>query len=316
LGISIDPAAGVRIGSLSINFYGVLIALGLMLAVIYAWKRTKEFGIKEDDLTDGVLWIAPFAIICARLYYCAFRWDEGGYAENPITVLYIWKGGLAIYGAVIGAAIGTVIHCKIKKMSLPAVLDLVALGFLIGQAIGRWGNFFNREAYGAVTDSVLRMGLMLTPDREAISTMTYYHPTFFYEFAWCMLGFLVLYVILKKFRKFSGQLFLCYGIWYGLGRTAIEGLRTDSLYIGNTDIRVSQALSMAIVVVCLAVMIIKLLKLRKNPQPIEGVDFFPKDAAKYIKEIKAEKEEKENSKKKKILKREVITEDEGDEENG
>jgi prolipoprotein diacylglyceryltransferase len=142
------------------------------------------------------------------------------------------------------------------------------------------------------------------------------HPTFFYEFAWCMLGFLVLYIILKKFRKFSGQLFLCYGIWYGLGRTAIEGLRTDSLYIGNTDIRVSQALSMAIVVVCLAVMIIKLLKLRKNPQPIEGVDFFPKDAAKYIKEIKAEKEEKENSKKKKILKREVITEDEGDEENG
>ena len=200
LGISIDPAAGIRIGSLSINFYGVLIALGLMLAVIYAWKRTKEFGIKEDDLTDGVLWIAPFAIICARLYYCAFRWEEGGYAENPITVLYIWKGGLAIYGAVIGAAIGTVIHCKIKKMSLPAVLDLVALGFLIGQAIGRWGNFFNREAYGAVTDSVLRMGLMLTPDREAISTMMYYHPTFFYEFVWNLVGFLGLH-ILSKSRK-------------------------------------------------------------------------------------------------------------------
>ena len=261
LGISIDPAAGIRIGSLSINFYGALIALGLMLAVIYAWKRTKEFGIKEDDLTDGVLWIAPFAIICARLYYCAFRWEEGGYAENPITVLYIWKGGLAIYGAVIGAGIGTIVHCKIKKMSLPAVLDLVALGFLIGQAIGRWGNFFNREAYGAVTDSVLRMGLMLTPDREAISTMMYYHPTFFYEFVWNLVGFLGLH-ILSKSRKYDGQIALGYLAWYGFGRALIEGMRTDSLYWGT--FRVSQVLAAASCIIAVVVMII--IALRK-PDP-------------------------------------------------
>ena len=254
LGISIDPAAGIRIGSLSINFYGALIALGLMLAVIYAWKRTKEFGIKEDDLTDGVLWIAPFAIICARLYYCAFRWEEGGYAENPITVLYIWKGGLAIYGAVIGAGIGTIVHCKIKKMSLPAVLDLVALGFLIGQAIGRWGNFFNREAYGAVTDSVLRMGLMLTPDREAISTMMYYHPTFFYEFVWNLVGFLGLH-ILSKSRKYDGQIALGYLAWYGFGRALIEGMRTDSLYWGT--FRVSQVLAAVTCAVAVVILVVQ-----------------------------------------------------------
>ena len=131
-----------------------------MAAVIYACKRSKQFGLTEDHILDGVLWVTPFAILCARAYYCIFSWEQ--YADDPISVLYIWHGGLAIYGGVLGAILGVIVFCKIKKLKLPAVLDLVALGFLIGQTAGRWGNFFNREAFGAATDSFFRMAF-LTP---------------------------------------------------------------------------------------------------------------------------------------------------------
>ena len=147
LGIELNPPSYFELGPLTIHFYGVIIAVGLMLAVIYGMRRSKQFGLKEDDILDGVLWIVPVAIICARLYYCIFEWDS--YKDNPISILYIWEGGLAIYGGVIGAALGVVLHCKIKKISLGAVLDVVSLVFLIGQSLGRWGNFFNREAFGA-----------------------------------------------------------------------------------------------------------------------------------------------------------------------
>ena len=264
LGISIDPAAGFTIGALRVNFYGILIALGLMLAVVYAWKRTKQFGINEDDLTDGILWVVPFAIICARLYYCVFRWEEDGYAENPLSILYIWEGGLAIYGGVIGAAMGTVVHCLIKKIKIPALLDLVALGFLIGQSIGRWGNFFNREAFGAKTDFFLRMGLELTANRQASSEIHYYHPTFFYESVWNAIGFVLLHFLSKR-RKYDGQIALGYVAWYGLGRAFVEGLRTDSLYWG--PFRVSQmlaALSCFAAVVVLMVMLFR----EHNPEKL------------------------------------------------
>ena len=179
LGIQWDPPKALTIGPLSIHFYGMLIALGLAMAVVYAWKRAKSFGIKEDDLTDGVLWIVPFSVICARAYYCIFEWEQQ-YADDPISVLYIWKGGLAIYGGIIGAAVGIAIFCKFKKIKLTALLDLVALGFLIGQAIGRWGNFFNREAFGSTSDWFLKMGLynIFTGETE------YHHPTFLYESLW------------------------------------------------------------------------------------------------------------------------------------
>ncbi len=261
LGLEINPAAGFTVGKLNINFYGICIALGLLLAVMYAWKRTKEFGIKEDDLTDGILWVVPFSIVCARLYYCAFRWQEDGYAENPLSILYIWQGGLAIYGGVIGAAIGTVIHCLIKKIKIPALLDMVALGFLIGQALGRWGNFFNREAYGAETDFFLRMGLMLDGDRNAVSQMRCYHPTFLYESVWNTVGFVLLHMLSKR-RKYDGQVALGYVAWYGLGRAFIEGLRTDSLYLG--PLRVSQLLA---AVTCLAAVIVLMIQLMKEHSP-------------------------------------------------
>ena len=207
LGLTLNPPAGFSIGSFEIRFYGLVIALGLILAVVYALKRRQEFGISEDDLLDGVLWIAPFAIVCARLYYCAFEWDR--YASNPISILYIWEGGIAIYGAVIGAALGVFIHCKfIKKISVFAVLDLVSLGFMIGQMLGRWGNFFNREAHGGVSDSFLRMGLI----NPYTGTGEYYHPTFIYESLWNLGGFILIHFLSKK-RKYDGQVALMYVAW-------------------------------------------------------------------------------------------------------
>ena len=248
LGLAMDPPSTFSIGPLTVHYYGLIIACGLILAVLYACRRSREFGISEDDLTDGVLWVTPFAIVCARLYYCIFSWQSGGYADNPISILYIWKGGLAIYGGVIGAAVGIIVFCKIKKIKIPMLLDLVSLGFLIGQSIGRWGNFFNREAFGAETGSFLRMGLMNGYTGE----VTYYHPTFLYESIWNAIGFVLLHK-LSKHRKYDGQIALGYVVWYGLGRAFIEGLRMDSLYWG--PIRVSQLLAALSCFTALAVLI-------------------------------------------------------------
>ena len=236
LGIDIDPVREFSLGPLSIHMYGLVIVFGLVLAVIYCMRRANQFGLTEDHILDGVLWVTPFAFLCARAYYCAFRWDL--YAANPISVLYIWNGGIAIYGGVLGAVLGMLVFCKIKKISLGATLDLVLMGFLIGQAIGRWGNFFNREAFGAETDAWLRMGLY----SPLTGSVTYHHPTFLYESLWNALGFVVLHFLSKK-RTFDGQIALGYALWYGLGRTFIEGLRTDSLYIPGTALRVSQVLA-------------------------------------------------------------------------
>ncbi len=234
LGLELDPGKYISIGPVTIYYYGIIIACGLLLAVIYACRRSKEFGIKEDDLIDGVLCVTPFAVICARAYYCIFRWDY--YSRNLSELIAIRDGGLAIYGGVIGAVVGVAVLCKVKKIKITALLDLVALGFLIGQCIGRWGNFFNREAFGAETESFLRMGLY-----NSITGITkYYHPTFLYESLWNLVGFLGLHFLSKK-RRYDGQIALGYLAWYGLGRTVIEGLRTDSLYWGN--FRVSQMLA-------------------------------------------------------------------------
>ena len=235
LGLEFNPGRILQIGPLNIYFYGLLIALGMSLAAVYGLRRCKQFGLKQDDVIDGALAIIPFAVLCARLYYCVFQWDM--YKDNPISILYIWEGGLAIYGGVLGAALGIIVFAKVKKVSLPAVLDIVALGFLIGQSIGRWGNFFNREAFGSETDSFLRMGLFNTYTK----TWEFHHPTFLYESLWNAVGFVALHFLSKK-RQYDGQIALGYAAWYGLGRAMIEGLRTDSLYWGS--FRVSQMLAL------------------------------------------------------------------------
>ena len=234
LGIEVNPPRVLELGPLTLHYYGAIIALGLVLAVMYSCKRGHEFGLEEDDILDGVLWITPFAILCARIYYCAFSWHE--YAANPISVLYIWNGGIAIYGSVIGAIIGMAVFAKIKKVKMMAVVDLILIAFLIGQFIGRWGNFVNREAFGAATDSFFRMGLFNT----RTNAWEYNHPTFLYESVWNMVGFVLLHFLSKK-RKYDGQMALSYAAWYGLGRCFIEGLRVDSLWWG--PFRVSQLLA-------------------------------------------------------------------------
>ena len=245
LGLELNPSSTFQIGSLTVHYYGLIIAVGLILAILYGCHRSREFGIKEDDIVDGVLGIVPLAILCARLYYCVFKWKS--YAANPISVLYIWEGGLAIYGGVLGALLGVIVFCRIKKIRLGALLDLVALGFLIGQFVGRWGNFFNREAFGAETQSFLRMGLY-----NAFSAKTtYHHPTFLYESLWNLTGFVALHLLSKK-RQYDGQIALGYAAWYGLGRALIEGLRVDSLYWG--PFRVSQVLAALTCFVAVAVL--------------------------------------------------------------
>ena len=246
LGLEVNPPRGFEIGPLDIRLYGLIIVCGLMLAVWYACRRSREFGLKSDDLLDGVLWVTPFALLCARLYYCAFEWER--YAADPISVLYVWKGGLAIYGGVIGAIVGAAVFTKVKKIKLTAVLDLLMIGFLIGQSIGRWGNFCNREAFGAATDSFFRMGLF----NERTGAWEYYHPTFLYESLWNAAGFVLLH-FLSKHRKYDGQIALYYAAWYGLGRAFIEGLRVDSLWWG--PFRVSQVLAAVTCVVAVAVLI-------------------------------------------------------------
>ena len=245
-GLEVNPPRTLELGPLTIHYYGLIIAVGLVLAVMYCCRRGKEFGLKEDDILDGVLWITPFAIVCARIYYCVFSWEE--YAADPISVLYIWNGGIAIYGGVLGAILGMAVISRVKKVKLTAVLDLILLGFLIGQSIGRWGNFMNREAFGAATDSFFKMGLFNT----RTNAVEYYHPTFLYESLWNLCGFLLLHFLSKK-RTFDGQIALGYAAWYGLGRCIIEGLRVDSLWWG--PFRVSQVLAAVTCVTAVSILI-------------------------------------------------------------
>ena len=257
LGLELNPPRSFSMGPVTIHFYGLIIATGLMLAAYYCMKRSKEFGLTEDHVLDGVLWVTPFAFLCARAYYCFFSWEM--YASDPIKVLYIWEGGIAIYGGVIGAVAGMFLFSKWKKLDFFAVLDLVLIGFLIGQSVGRWGNFFNREAFGAETDAFLRMGLF----NERTGSWEYHHPTFLYESVWNAVGFVLLHFLSRR-RQYDGQVALGYAAWYGLGRSFIEGLRTDSLYIPGTSIRVSQLLAAVTCAVAVLVLAYKAMK-PQNP---------------------------------------------------
>ena len=295
----------------SIKWYGVIIAFGVILAALLGGRIAYTWKMDLSKMVDVLIYGMFGGIICARAYYVIFEWDY--YSMHPAEIFQIWRGGLAIYGGVIGGLIAAFITCKLEKLNFLNLLDCAGMALLVGQGIGRWGNYANQEAFGVFTNG--NYGMMsdkvisyieLHPELyglENVSDIASYieehnlfvHPTFFYEFAWCMLGVLVLYIITRKFRKFSGQTFLCYGIWYGIERAVVEGLRTDSLYVGNTGLRVSQVLSIIIVVVCLAILAIKLVKLRKNPVLIEGVDYFPADEKQVKKDKKNEKTEEDNN---------------------
>ena len=247
---SIDPPYSFNLFGLEIYFYGVIIALGFILAALYCAKRAKEFGLSSDELYELVIWLIPTCIIGARLYYVLFKLDY--FITNPDKIFALRDGGLAIYGGIIAGIIVGIIWCRAKKIRVFAVADLTAFGLLIGQSVGRWGNFINREAFGAQTEIFCRMGLTV-PGFETL----YVHPTFLYESLWNFFGLIVLHIWSKKGkRKYDGQIFWLYILWYGLGRAWIEGLRSDSLYIGSTDIRVSQLLAIVSAVVSLVILII------------------------------------------------------------
>jgi len=221
-----------------IHIYGALIALAIGLGVYLCTRREKRMGLKKDISIDLALWVIPAALVGARLYYVAFRWDM--YKDDLLSILYIWQGGLAIYGGVIGGLIAGLIFAQTKKVSFPVLADLVAPSLILGQAVGRWGNYFNGEAYGYAVDSPAWQFFPAAVQVDGVWHMA----TFFYESIWDFLGFLLLWRLKEKVTA-RGNLFLLYLCWYGLGRAVIEGLRTDSLMWG--PIRVSQVLSAGLV---------------------------------------------------------------------
>lgn len=241
-----------HIGGKAIYWYGIIIALGVLLALWFCMHQKEKYGITEDNLMDAVLWGIPLSIVGARLYYVIFYLDrfrrEDGSLDWGKTVA-IWDGGLAIYGAVIAAFLVGLFLSRKKGFKLGAMTDLVVMGFLIGQAAGRWGNFMNREAFGGATTLPWRMQLTTTA-----GTLVEVHPTFLYESLWNVVGLLLIVFIVAKGRRFDGENTWFYFLWYGIGRFWVEGLRTDSLYlfnwtIGGEPIRVSQALSLVMVLV-------------------------------------------------------------------
>ena len=255
-----------HIGGKAIYWYGILIALGVVLALWFCMTQKEKYGISEDDLLDAVLWGVPLSVVGARVYYVIFYLDIFKKADGSFdwgSAVAIWDGGLAIYGAVIAAFLVGLVLSRRKGFKLGAMTDLIVMGFLIGQAVGRWGNFMNREAFGAETTLPWRMELV-TKTGELVDV----HPTFLYESLWNVAGLLLIALVVSRVRRFDGQNTWCYFLWYGLGRFWIEGLRTDSLYlfdwtIGGAPIRVSQALSLVMVLVS-AVMLVYHLKLRPH----------------------------------------------------
>lgn len=236
-----------------IYYYALIICLGFLLAWLYISREEKRYT-KSDDLTNMILWGLPVGVISARLYYVIFSFSD--YKDNLWDVFKIYNGGLAIYGGVIGALLTVIIYTRVKKLSTLHYLDLGAMGFLIGQAVGRWGNFVNGEAHGGICSEDYILGMHINGAGP-------YHPTFLYESALNILGFLII-LFLSRRIKYEGFRANAYIIWYGTVRFFIEGLRTDSLYIPGTVIRASQALSLALALLGICLMAVKFYKKSKK----------------------------------------------------
>ena len=251
---------------ISVRWYGILITLGIILAMVYCSARAKHEKIIFDDLLDMAIFTVISAIVGARLYYVLFSLDK---YDSFMDVIAIWNGGLAIYGGIIGGAIALFFVCRHKKLDPRKALDMVSPAVMIGQFIGRWGNFFNGEAYGSAvsSDSLLyfmRMGLSFGNGAEI---KNYYHPTFLYESLWNLVGFIIINALYKK-KKFDGQICLMYLAWYGFGRMFIEGLREDSLYLGV--FRISQVIGF-ICFVAATVLLIVFLERAHRKELAEGI---------------------------------------------
>lgn len=247
---------------IEVRWYGVIITLGIILAFAYAYARSKREKIILDDLLDVTIFTVIFGVIGARAYYVLTTLGEGLY-NSFYDVIAIWEGGLAIYGGIIAGFFTVLVVCKIKKIDPLKVYDMAAPAVMIGQILGRWGNFFNGEAYGYVVEEgsplyFLRMGLV--PNINSSTQMYYFHPTFLYESLWNLLGFIIINICYQK-KKFNGQILYMYFAWYGFGRMFIEGLRTDSLYVG--PFRISQVVGFCCFVGGTVILAYNFFKLRK-----------------------------------------------------
>lgn len=273
------------IGNFNVYWYGILIAAGLLLAMAFAFRYAPDFGINADRLVDVVAIGTVMAIICARIAYVAMAPFE---YESVWEMLDIREGGIAIYGGIIGAFVFGGLAAIWRKLPLRPLFDVVGMGFFIGQGIGRWGNFMNQEAFGCNTTLpwgmysegtyryLTNMQQTLADQGVTVDPSLPVHPTFLYESLWCLFGFLVLFLYMKH-RRFHGQLFLMYLFWYGLGRYWIEGLRTDSLLIGNTNLRFSQVVALITVAASLVLLIYGLRKSRGHtPMVTLAVDDLKK----------------------------------------
>lgn len=249
-----------------VYWYGIILACAMLAGLFLCMKQAKRFGLTEDNVLDLVLWAVPSCILGSRIYYVIFYLDLYRNADGSLDwgrIIAIWDGGLAIYGTVIAGVIVVLIFTKVKKLRFAAMTDLAAMGLLLGQIIGRWANFINREAFGGLTELPWRMRLWVSA-----SQYIEVHPTFLYESLWNLVGLLLMLFVVSKGRRFDGENTWFYFLWYGLGRAWIEGLRTDSLYLFDwtfmgQPIRVSQALSMVMVVVA-AVMLFYNIKIKKR----------------------------------------------------
>ena len=247
------PSKALNIGN-GIYWYGIIIAAGMLLGLYFCMKQAPKYGLSEDNIIDTVLWVIPFSIIGARIYYVLFYLDLFRNSDGSInwsSTYRIWDGGLAIYGGVIAGFLTAYLFSRRRKISFWALADCCVQGLFIGQAIGRWGNFMNREAFGAATELPWRMRLW-----TSATTYMDVHPTFLYESLWNVIGLLLLYFVVSRARRFDGENTCFYFIWYGLGRFWIEGLRTDSLYLFHWTlfgqrIRVSQVM----VLVCAGILV-------------------------------------------------------------
>lgn len=267
----------------SVAWYGIIVTTAIIVVCTYIFIRAKKSGFVVDDILDYFIYSIVFGIIGARLYYVLFYGldkyivSDGSFLENLGGTLYniigVWNGGLAIYGGLIAVVLTVIVVSKIKKLSWLRMLDIAGHAAMLGQAIGRWGNFMNAEAHGSETDIFCRMGIKLSSGVTA-----YYHPTFLYESLWNIIGFIVIEVLIrKKKHKYDGQVFLWYFAWYGFGRMFIEGLRTDSLYLGSTEIRVSQLLAFAVFAVCTALLIRFGIKYKGNEPIVYGEGAYSSD---------------------------------------
>lgn len=271
LGLEIEHlGSSIKIGDFEIAYYGIIIAVGMLLAIFMTLNTAKMTGQNPDEYYELGIFAILFGIIGARLYYVIFEWEQ--YKGDIMSILNIRNGGLAIYGGILGGIITCFVYSKIKKKSFLLILDTIAPGLLIGQILGRWGNFFNREAFGGYTDNLFAMQIKLDEVGGVISKSVeehikivdgveyiQVHPTFLYESMWNLM-LLIIILVYRKYKKYDGDISAIYMIGYGIGRFLIEGLRTDQLQIGDTKIAVSQVVSIGMIVVGIVIVVSHIVK--------------------------------------------------------